>query len=423
MNKIKIGYLTSRYPAISHTFILREVNKLREHGFEIYTASINAVDRNPEQLTAQEQKEVDNTFYVKPSGIWGVLKAHVKTIFTHPIWYLKGLKFALSLNKTDLRKLLYNFFYFVEAVMVGQWMRSHKVNHLHVHFGMAAATVGLIAKHTFPIEFSMTIHGPDEFYNVDDNYLSQKILDAKFICCISNFARSQLMMLSPPSEWHKFDISPLGVDPKVFKLRQNQPASDVFEILCVGRLVPVKGQFILLNAVRKLLAEGRKVRLRYVGDGPDRATLEKMVADNQLNEYIIFEGAVNQDKILQFYQSAHIFTIASFAEGVPVVLMEAMMMGIPSISTHITGIPELIHQGEGLLVAPSDEEGLAQAIRKLMDDDNFYQQIAQAGHESVMERYELTKNTKRLAHIFEQRIIDNKTQSQVQAELEIKQAY
>jgi len=303
MNKMNMAYLISRYPAISHTFILREIDMLRRLGFEIYTASINAVDRQPEQLTAQEQTEVANTFYVKPSGIWGVLKAHVKTIFTHPIWYAKGLKFALGLGKTDLHKVLYNFFYFVEAVMVGQWMRSHKVSHLHVHFGMAGATVGLIAKHTFPIEFSMTIHGPDEFYNVDDNYLAQKILDAKFICCISNFARSQLMMLSPPSEWDKFEISPLGVNPEVFKLRDTVPPTEVFEILCVGRLVPVKGQFVLLNAVRQLLAEGRSIRLRYIGDGPDRAALEKMVAESELNEHIIFEGAVNQDDILQFYQS------------------------------------------------------------------------------------------------------------------------
>lgn len=400
---MKMAYLISRYPAISHTFILREIDMLRRLGFEIYTASINAIDRDPKQLTAQEQTELANTFYVKPSGVWGVLKAHVKTIFTHPIWYVKGLMFALGLGKTDLKKVLYALFYFVEAVMVGQWMRSNKVSHLHVHFGMAAATVGLIAKHTFPIEFSMTIHGPDEFYNVNDNYLAQKILDAKFICCISNFARSQLMMLSSPSEWDKFEISPLGVNPEVFKLRETAPPSDVFEILCVGRLVPVKGQFILLNAVRKLLGEERKIRLRYIGDGPDRANLEKIVADSQLNEHIIFEGAVNQDDILQFYQSAHIFTIASFAEGVPVVLMEAMMMGIPCVTTHITGIPELIRQGEGLLVAPSDEEGLAEAIRKLMDDKNFYNQIAQAGHDSVMARYELSKNTERLADIFERR--------------------
>jgi glycosyltransferase involved in cell wall biosynthesis len=408
MNKMNMAYLISRYPAISHTFILREIDMLRRLGFEIYTASINAVDRQPEQLTAQEQAEVANTFYVKPSGIWGVLKAHVKTIFTHPIWYAKGLKFALGLGKTDLHKILYAFFYFVEAVMVGQWMRSNKVNHLHVHFGRAGATVGLIAKHTFPIEFSMTIHGPDEFYNVDDNYLAQKILDAKFICCISNFARSQLMMLSQPSEWDKFEISPLGVDPEVFKLRDIVAPSDVFEILCVGRLVPVKGQFILLNAVRQLLAEGRRIKLRYIGDGPDRARLENMVADSQLNEHIIFEGAVNQDDILQFYQSADIFTIASFAEGVPVVLMEAMMMGIPCVTTHITGIPELIGQGEGLLVAPSDEEGLAEAIRKLMDDENLYKQIAQAGHDSVMARYELSKNTERLAAIFERHYFDAK---------------
>ncbi len=402
---IRLAYLVSRYPAISHTFILREIITLRNLGFDIQVASINHIDRPITQLTAQELEEMSRTFYVKPAGILGALTAHLKTFFTQPIRYLAGLWFAIRLGGTNLKKVLYSFFYFVEAVMIGQWLKKHQMNHLHVHFGMAAATVGMITSRIFPIEFSLTIHGPDEFYDVYQNHLPQKITYAKFICCISHFARSQLMILSSPSYWNKLEISPLGVDPEVFSQAiAYVPQPHVFQILCVGRLVPVKGQFVLLQAVEQLVAQGRKVRVYFVGDGPDRKYLENRVRKNNLQETVSFAGAVNQDRILQFYHQADAFVLASFAEGVPVVLMEAMAMQIPCITTNITGIPELIRPGEGLLVAPSDVEGLTRAIMQLMDDPELCRKIGVAARDSVIQRYHLQKNTQRLANIFTARL-------------------
>jgi colanic acid/amylovoran biosynthesis glycosyltransferase len=402
---IRLAYLVSRYPAISHTFILREITTLRTLGFDIQVASINHIDRPIAQLTAQEREEMSNTFYVKSAGIWGALTAHTKTFFTQPLNYLKGLWFAIRLGGTNLKKIIYSIFYFVEAVMIGQWMKKHQMNHLHVHFGMAAATVGMITSRIFPIEFSLTIHGPDEFYDVYQNHLPQKIVYAKFICCISHFARSQLMMLSSPTYWNKLEISPLGVDPEVFsRAVPYVPQPHVFQILCVGRLVPVKGQFVLLQAVEQLIAQGRRVQVYFVGDGPDRKYLENRVRKSNLQQYVAFAGAVNQDRILQFYRQADAFVLASFAEGVPVVLMEAMAMQIPCVTTHITGIPELIRTGDGLLVAPSDIEGLTQAILQLMDDPQLCREIGVAARNSVIQRYHLQENTRRLANIFTTRL-------------------
>ncbi len=124
MKPIRIAYLVSRYPAISHTFILREICALRNLGFEIHVASINHIDRPIAQLTETERMEMSNTFYVKQAGIFGALTAHLQTIFTHPLRYFAGLWFALRLGGVNLKKIMYSFFYFVEAVMVGQWMKS-----------------------------------------------------------------------------------------------------------------------------------------------------------------------------------------------------------------------------------------------------------------------------------------------------------
>ncbi|RKZ78318.1 MAG: colanic acid biosynthesis glycosyltransferase WcaL [Candidatus Parabeggiatoa sp. nov. 1] len=407
MKKIQIAYLISRYPAISHTFILREIRILRDLGFDISVASINAPDRKPEQLTATEREEAANTFYVKPAGLAKAIKAHLQTLLTQPLGYVRGLFFALRLGKFDLKKMLYGFFYFVEAVMIGQWMRHQQKSHLHVHIPMAAATVALIAHHIFPMTFSLTVHGPDEFYDTPGNYLTQKISDAAFICCISHFARSQLMMLSPPSVWNKLEISRLGVDPAKFTPRPFRQQPDPFEILCVGRLVPAKGQLILLEAVAHLIAQGRQLRLRLVGDGPDRQSLENEVRQRGLTAQVIFAGAVNQEQILDFYTSADVFALASFAEGIPVVLMEAMVMTIPCVSTQITGIPELIGIQQGILVAPSDAEALAQAITLLMDKPELRRQLGEAGRRQVLQNYELQRNTERLADIFRRRLLSH----------------
>jgi colanic acid/amylovoran biosynthesis glycosyltransferase len=422
--KIRIAYLISRYPAISHTFILREIRHLRRLGFEIAVASINPTDRDSSQLTHEEREEMMHTFYVKPAGIQGAAKAHFYTLLTQPLRYVKGLWFALRLGQLDLKKILYGWFYFIEAVMVGHWMRQQHCSHLHVHFGMASSTVGLIVQQTFPIHLSLTIHGPDEFYDTPSNYLTQKILHADFICCISHFARSQLMMLSPPTEWQKLEISPLGVDPSIFTPRPFRQYPTPFELLCVGRLVPVKGQFILIAAIERLLAQGRQVRLRLIGDGPDRENLAREISQHQLTDHILLEGAVNQDRILEFYKKADIFVLASFAEGLPVVLMEAMAMEIPCVTTHITGIPELfqeyintampiqtptitkstILQQYGLLVAPADVSALTNALMLLMDKPSLRLQLGQHGRHKVLKDYELQNNTEKLAQIFRRRI-------------------
>lgn len=405
MKKFRIAYLVSRYPAISHTFILREVCSLRNLNFDVQVASINSPDRQRSQLTATEADEAASTFYVKAAGVFGALKAHSYTLLTRPWRYLRGLFFALQLGDMDLRKMLYGFLYFVEAVIIGHWMRKHQLQHLHVHFANAASTVGLIVKHIFPISFSFTMHGPEEFYNVGSYYITEKILHADFICCISYFARSQLMMLSPPIYWKKFEICPLGVDTTVFQARPFREKADPLEILCVGRLVPVKGQFTLLEALSLLTSQGRRVRLRLVGDGPDRTRLEEVVLRRKLINHVMFEGAVNQDHILNLYRNADIFVLASFAEGLPVVLMEAMAMEIPCVTTHITGVPELIRSGEeGILVSPSDAEMLAKSIALLMDMPELRRQLGKAGRKRVARDYELKRNMERLADVFQHRL-------------------
>jgi colanic acid/amylovoran biosynthesis glycosyltransferase len=403
-----IAYLVSRYPNLSMTFVLREVLALRALGFRIDTASINPPDRPAEKLTADERDEAAHTYCVKTQGIPGAFAAHIKTFLLNFPGYLRGLALTIRLTGLDLRRLLLNFAYFTEALMVGQWMRGNRQQHLHVHLASQAASVGLFTQRVFGCGYSLSVHGPDEFYDAQGQYLSQKIAAASFLVCISSYTRSQLMNLAPSDQWAKMHVCRLGVDPTLFApvSRPIQPApTKPFEILCVGRLTPAKGQHLLIEAVAQLTAQGSNVLLRLVGAGPDEDSLRASAAHLLHPESVLFEGAVNQDRIRTLYATADAFCLPSFAEGLPVVLMEAMSMQIPCVSTSITGIPELIRNGiDGLLVPASDLGALVTALASLIDSNELRTRLAISGRQRILTEYDLATNTKALAAIFSNQI-------------------
>lgn len=402
--RMRMAYLVSRYPAVSHTFILREVLQLRERGFDIEVASINPPDSTAQNMSPDEHGEAGRTYYVKRHGILGALSAHLHGL-RRPAAWLRGLRFALGLGGWNLRQKAYGVFYFTEALMLARWMESHGMTHLHVHFASAAANVALVLKQIAPIGLSLTVHGPDEFYDAPGQWLREKIAAADFIVCIGAFARSQLMHLSPASEWHKFEICPLGVDPERYAPVRRPIEARPFTILCVGRLTPAKGQRILIDACRQLHQSGRQLQLVLVGAGPDEAQLKATVADQGLESVVRFTGALNQTEVRAWYSRADAFALASFAEGIPVVLMEAMASAIPCVSTRITGIPELIRDGEdGLLVTPSDTDELAGALARLMDDSPLRQYLARSGRARVQQKYNLGRNVERLGRLFATRL-------------------
>ena len=401
---VALAYLVSQYPTVSMIWLIREVLQLRTMDFQIDVASINDPDRPSADLAADELSESKKTHYVLAQGVKGAVLAHVTALLTLPRAYLRGWTLVFHLGQLDIRRVFMNGIYFTEALMVGRWMKRIGHHHLHVHLGQQAATVGLFVKQVFGFGYSITVHGPDEFYDARGQYLTEKVIAADFIVCISHFARSQLMKLSPYENWGKLHVSRLGVDPAVFSPRTTQRESGrEFEIICVGRLVSAKGQHLLIDAVKVLTNRGRRVRLRIVGTGADGDSLKRQVQQLDLTAIVVFEGAVNPDRIHALYAQADCFCLPSFAEGIPVVLMEAMSMGIPCVTTHITGIPELIDHGEsGLLVAPSDVIGLAANLAALMDDPDFAQRIAIAGRAKIMADYDLTRNVSALGALLGQ---------------------
>jgi colanic acid/amylovoran biosynthesis glycosyltransferase len=401
---MRLAYLLSQYPTATHTYLLREVRALRDSGLDFQVISVRGCDRPDHLLSPEEREERERTYVVLEEGVVSVVWTHLAILIKSPRRYLGAAAYALRLARLDLRKMFWNLMYFGEAVLVGARAQTLGVAHLHSHF---SSTVALLVARVFPLTFSVTIHGPDEFSDTKGYFLPQKIAQSLFLCAISNYSRSQLMRASEPQDWDKLEVVPLGVDPNVFHPRPHREEPDCLEILSVARLVPVKGHRIMVAAIGELVREGRRsIRLRMVGDGPQRIDLEREIAEQGLGDYIRLEGTCSQDRVLDFCDRSDVFVMSSFAEGVPVALMEAMAMELPCIATWVNGIPELIRHGvDGWLIPPSNPAELAAAIRELMDDPGLRRRLGKSARQRVMEKYNLGRNVACLAEIFRRRLL------------------
>jgi len=418
-------YLVSRYPAVNHTFILREIRGLRENGLHVEVISIRGADRPPSELSAVEREERNLTRVVLEAGAVRIAACHMSAILRRPWRYVDGLFFALRLG--GVRHGFRHALYFGEAVVVGEWMRQMGIAHLHSHF---TTTVALLVARTFPVTFSATIHGPAEF--LDRNFhLPEKFAASRFLCAISEYGRGEVLRLAGHSADRespdrvapdrvaneRVEIARLGVDPAEFAPRVRtvvRKGGERFEMLMVGRLAAVKAPLLLLATIRRLLAAGggdqpdegsTGLRLRWAGDGPLRSEAEAYISEHGLEPYVNLEGNCSEDRVRALYRETDLFVLPSEAEGIPVVLMEAMAMEIPCVATRIAGIPELIRHGEnGWLVPSGDAAELARAIAHLMDRPELRERLGRAARERVIRDYNLATNIARLAGIFRRRL-------------------
>jgi glycosyltransferase involved in cell wall biosynthesis len=392
---MRIAYLISQYPAINHGYLQREIQLLRELGVEIQTASVSSPDRPADRLSADEREAVAQTFYIKQQPLPWILVAILATLITRPWRFLRGLRLAWAM--TGARGLLY----FVEAVVLGRWMRGSRLTHVHASF---AGHVAQIACEIFPLQASLAVYGYGELSGSQARF-ARLCGSMRFVRCISRHSRSTVMLACPPDFWDRIVCAPLGVDVAAFSPAPFREHPDPFTLTYVGRLAPEKGQAMLLRAVAQLHREGVAVRLCLVGDGPDRTALEQQAARLSLNDAVIFEGHVDEERLAACYGESDAFVLTSLFEGIPIVLMEAMAQQIPCIAPRITGIPELIADGvSGLLFHPADDDDLLRALRRVIEDPALRRSLAQAGRRAVEAGYDMRRNTAEFAKILRARV-------------------
>ena len=393
----KIAYIISQYPAINHTFMLREVRQMAALGWEVGRYSIRLPDRPAEKLSPEEQDEFQHTRYVKQAGFGEIFRIHAAVFAGSPLRYLRVLWHILCQGHRNPRSIAQRAFYFAEAVILGRWLLDDGYRHLHSHYSpLVAMLVGRI----FPsITYSMTVHGPDEFQDVKGGLLAEKIGESLLSVAISYFAKSQMMMHSEAIHWHKIHPCYLGV-------AEQPPAparasSGPVKFLCVGRLAPVKGQHILVEAARLLADQGQEFVITIAGGGPELGFLRRRAEELGLAGKVVLPGFVSQEELDRLYAETDVFVLPSFAEGLPGVLMEAMSGGVPCITTYVNGVPELVEHGvSGLLVTPADEKDLARAMHQLIADGTLRRQLGENGRQRVLEKFNLRQNVETLSSLF-----------------------
>lgn len=394
----KLAYFCSEYPALSHTFITREITILEAQGFQILPVSVNPT-KNLEKMGPEDQRRAAETFTLKAVSKGKILG----TLFTSALRlpsFLKALGFTVHLAVLNgPRDALKALGYFIQALLLARWGRKNNVTHVHVHFANPAATVALIATR-LGLSFSLSVHGPDEFYDVEKNNLQEKIKEAVFVRCIGYFCRSQLMRLSPLDQWKKFHIVRCGLHLEEFSPRPPVKAP-ARKILCVGRVCPSKGQAILLQAAQILKTKGRDFEVLFLGGGEDLEALKRRTEEDHLTDKVTFAGPVGHQRVKEELLKADLFVLPSFAEGIPVALMEAMAAGVPVVSTNITGIPELIEHGvDGFLTQASNAEQLAQVIDQVLTGAVDLSPLIAQAQKKVAQWYNVDQNTQELGRIF-----------------------
>jgi colanic acid/amylovoran biosynthesis glycosyltransferase len=355
-----------------------------------------------EKLSADEREEVALTLYVKSMPAMKAAFQNLSEFFQHPLRYLRGLLFAVGLGRSSPKRAIYHVAYFAEAILVGRYMRQRGISHVHASF---SATVALIISRTFPVTMSFGVYGFGELHNPSETHLTKLIQGALFVRPNSRHGRGQLMLSSHRDEWPKLIYVPLGINAGEFAPGPPRAISAPPNLLCVGRLAPEKGQELLLEAIAGLKGEGRPVHLRLVGDGPDRMWLENRATELGIASNVEFAGWVDQDRLMTLYAETDVFVLSSLAEGIPMVLMEAMALQIPCVAPCITGIPELIEHGvDGMLFAVADVEDLTRKIRDLLDSPELCAQMGRQARARVGRDYDMARNTERFAAVLVERL-------------------
>jgi colanic acid/amylovoran biosynthesis glycosyltransferase len=394
---MRIAYLTGSYPRATDTFIQREVMALREKGVDVHTFSA----RRPgdEHIVGSEQKaERDRTYYILPVNLAFLVLAHLSLIISSPTRYINALKLALTTQQPGLKGSLYQLFYFLEAGIVAKEIKNKQIQHLHNHLADSSCTVAMLAAALGGFTYSFTLHGPYIFFEPYRWRLDKKIERALFVCCISHFCRSQAMIFTLTEKWDRLHIIHCGVNPDLFvPVDSTTPHK---RLLYVGRLAANKGLPILLQSLASLQSSHPEITLTVVGDGEDRSFLEQMSLQLGLQERVNFVGYKSQTEVRQYLQQSEVFVLPSFAEGIPVVLMEAMAAGVPVVATQIAGISELVEDGiNGYLVPPGDSISLTKRIESLLGDGELRSRLGASGRLKVEREFNLDREVERLYRV------------------------
>jgi colanic acid/amylovoran biosynthesis glycosyltransferase len=396
---MRIAYLVNQYPKVSHSFIRREIVALEDLGASVLRVAARGWD-DPLVDAADEAERGKTQYLLRHAGA-PLLASTLRAFIASPLRFMRALGRAARMRRMSPRPLAVHLVYLAQACRLRDLARRHGIAHVHAHFGTNSAEVAMLCAELGGPHFSFTVHGPEEFDMPGGLHLGEKVQRASFVAAVSSFGRSQLYRWIPHAHWPKVQVVRCGVDEAFGESPQPvDPGSRM--LVCVGRLCEQKGQMLLLSAAREMAARGVDFELVLAGDGEMRPDLERLIDRYGLRARVRITGWVTGEQVRSLLLQARGLVLPSFAEGLPVVIMEAMALARPVITTQIAGIPELVRHGEeGWLVAAGDCDALVCAcIEALEADVACLDLMGRSGRQRVMRRHSAAAGARKLMELF-----------------------
>jgi len=397
---MKVAYFVNQYPKVSHSFIRREINALEKQAIEVVRYALRTDES--ELVDKFDHDELNKTQYILQLSKLTILTTVLLKIISSPDRFISTLLTTIKIGKRSDRGLFRHFIYFIEACLLEKLLQKDPVSHIHAHFGTNSTTVVMLCHLLGGPKYSFTVHGPEEFDKPEFISIPEKIKHADFVVAISSFGRSQLYRWIEHQLWKKIKIVHCGLEKEFYDI-EFQPVTQNKKLVCVGRLCEQKGQSLLVAAAHKLKQQGADFQLVLAGDGPMRQEIEELIKEYQLELNITITGWISSEQVRNELLDATALVLPSFAEGLPVVIMEAMALGRPVLTTYIAGIPELVINNEnGWLIPAGSLDDLVSAMNNLLQtSDNDIKNMGNKARERVITRHNIDTEAAKLISFFQ----------------------
>src|SRR5579875_575972 len=394
-----LGYLINQYPKVSHSFIRREILALEEQGWSIFRVALRGWDA--ELVDPADLVERGKTTFVLERNVFSLIWAVARQAVRAPTRFFAALRLAMQMRHPSERPPLWHLIYLAEACWLVPRLAERKITHLHAHFATNSAEVAMLVGVLADIGYSFTVHGTGEYDKATLNHLAEKVRRAEFVVVVCSYVRAQILRVTPPEDWPKVKLVRCGIDPTFAEAYSVVPADSV-RLVCVGRLSEEKGQILLVKAVAALRQEGRRFELVLVGDGEHREPIERLIAERGLSGVVTITGWAAAADVRREILAARALVLPSFAEGLPIVLIEAMLLARPVLSTYVGGIPELVVDGKtGWLFPAGSEADIVRAIRACLDAPiETLRAMGAAGRERALRLHRLQDQASTLSDLF-----------------------